>query len=126
MSEDVKYASRVTGQGVRAGKYHLYRDCSVINHTGRTEGTGLEVVELTDRDVDLLGMSECSQCRKRRTGGPAIEALKEVTIEHSWSHPDGVDEFAWKIFNGLKERGFYIASRRNNQEVKAVKDVATS
>lgn len=108
---------RITDNGVAdARRFHIYLDCSTLKgHVGDED-----IENLNDREVQLLGVKVCSVCERRKTGGPAIDALKEILwpiiseagTSEDWQ-ADDAENAAWKVMNELKDRGFYIAKRTN-------------
>lgn len=105
--EPEKFVS-ITDNGVAdAKRYHMFLECSTLR--GKTAA---DVEQVNDREVKLMGLRVCSVCEKRATGGPAIEALTEIfTTYTSWSAHEPVQS-AWTLLTELKDRGFYIASRK--------------
>lgn len=94
---DNMFVLREKGRKVTVTTYHEYEDCNRAI-------TGPDVVRMPvgNHEIDILGLRECILCRNRRTGGPALEALTIIL---------GDRDDAWKTYNALKERGFYIARR---------------
>lgn len=112
---DKMYVTRIKGEKVSSTRFHLYQDCPVVR-----DREDNEVIEISEREGELLGLKVCSQCIKRATGGPAIEALEgffgedwptEVASEAATS--ENPRDMAWQLYDYLKERGFYIARRRS-------------
>lgn len=107
--EDPKYI-KITDNGVAdARRWHAFRDCSTLRGA---EDVDLETI--SDREATLLGVSACSVCEKRKSGGPAIDAL-EGFFGEDWPYADGKEDdprhTAWRLVDYLKERNVYLAVR---------------
>lgn len=107
--EDPKYV-RITDKGVANARcYHMFKDCSTLR---AAEDVDLETI--SDREATLLGVSACSICEKRKSGGPAIDALEGFFGEDYPSLDDrGIEprNMAWLLVDYLKERNIYLAQR---------------
>lgn len=93
---------------VTSKRVHLYDDCSALEEVSRRS--------LTEREQQLLGLSQCTRCEKRRAGGPAIEVL-EGFFGEDWPYTDeqiddGPSGAAWKLHSYLREHNFYLAQRK--------------
>jgi hypothetical protein len=105
-TEDPKYV-RITDKGVAdARRYHMFKDCSTLRGA---EDIDLETI--SDREATLLGVSVCSVCEKRKSGGPAIDALEGFFGEDFPTYGGEPRELAWKLVDYLKERNIYLAQR---------------
>lgn len=107
MNESALFAVRNSDGKVTSRKVHLFLDCKAIDGDG---------MELSSREVELLGLSVCAICDKRKKGGPAIDAL-EGFFGEDWPYPDeqiddGPRGAAWRLVEYLKERGMYVSSRK--------------
>lgn len=95
---------------VDSKRYHLFLDCSFIK-----EQPPEEIETLGERETRLLGLKVCSVCERRKTGGPAVEALKDIltSSEFPLEETDVYgDTRAWHLVNELKQRGIYLSVRK--------------
>lgn len=92
---------------VGSSRYHLFRDCSFISTVDEET-----VTAVGERESTLLGLKVCSLCERRKTGGPAVEALEGFFGEdHDDTASTDPRDVAWRLVNYLRERNFYIAQR---------------
>lgn len=116
--QEINRYVRITDNGVAdARRFHLFNDCAMLK--GASGDSELE--NLSEREANLLGLKACSVCEKRESGGPAIDVL-EGFFGEDWPYDTnpldtsgGPRDLAWKCIDYLKERGFYIASRRKTE-----------
>lgn len=109
VSEDLKFIAVDENGKATSRRFHIYEDCKTLLDT--TAGK-LEPVNAST--ITLLGLKECAVCEKRSTGGPAIDVL-EGFFGEDWqdSTNDGTPVgWAWRLYEYLKERSFYIAQRK--------------
>lgn len=106
------YVARQPGSRITATNFHLYPDCSFIDDA-TTE-------QVTEREVELLGLKKCRVCERRETGGPAVEIL-EGFFGEDWPYGgapsvnEGPRETAWKLKTYLEQNGAYISVRKKEQ-----------
>lgn len=114
MATDVKeqkYVATDDDGSISSRKWHMFDECHALKGGA---------VAVSDREVTLLGLTECVHCRKRATGGPALDIL-EGFFGEDWMDEDdegkgGPGYQAWRLHSYLKERGAYIALRRPASE----------
>lgn len=87
---------------------HSFQDCSTLR-----ENPSAQVEAITEREAGLLGLKGCTVCERRKTGGPAIDALKDLLggMPPGLLEQNEIEQGAWYLVNGLKDHGFYIAQR---------------
>lgn len=104
-TNDPRYVVLGTNGKVESRRYHVFADCSFIADD--------DAETITERESKLLGLKVCSVCERRQTGGPALDALKDLFDVMPVTMADvlDVDQAAWYVMNGLKKQGFYIARK---------------
>lgn len=104
---------------VTSRRTHRFADCPNLDGEPQTN--------LSEREVQLLGLAECKVCVKRSEGGPALQAIVSVLTNRqvflgAGSGSDSDDSLleaepaARLILDGLKKRGFYISQRSPKEQ----------
>lgn len=118
-----RYVRRRVGKNVTVTRYHTDRDCTDVRVNEIAEDLAdlveqYEVIEVTPRECELLGLLECKKCETARTGGPAVATIARYLgmVMHLGSDGASSDEeeltdLARNLVLTLDRAGFRVGRR---------------
>lgn len=115
-----RYVRRRVGRNVTVTRYHTDRDCTDVRVNEIAEDLAdlveqYEIIEVTPRECELLGLLECKKCETARTGGPAVATIAEFIMKrfglHFGQKQESATDLARDLVTTLDRAGFRIGRR---------------